>query len=236
MADPNLSRQQIARDDLMKYLAANPGEALRRWKRLRPGEDVKVITLMAMSYGLDFAQEFRKETLRRGPKRDVITVTDSPDLTPQKLASMGYKFQGTWGSTIQMQIWIHPTGKEMWCFPRSNVATTQKAPSVDPLVDQARLWADESVAGKDRLTAMAQQLRHSVGSPGYAALSARFWSAFNKWQEDLNWLREEGVGPLKDEVNPADRAAVQEQLDRLNQLDQWKRADFVNLVRDLPPR
>ena len=55
-----LTRDQVKRDDFLRDLASDPQKALRHWKRLKPGEDVVVITIMTLTYGHTFAQHFKK--------------------------------------------------------------------------------------------------------------------------------------------------------------------------------
>jgi hypothetical protein len=49
------------RGEFLAKLGLIPAEALRYWKRLKPGEDMLVISYMAMTYGLDFAKMFKQK-------------------------------------------------------------------------------------------------------------------------------------------------------------------------------
>jgi hypothetical protein len=60
-----LTRDQVKRDDFLRDLASDPQKALRYWKRLKPGEDVVVITFMtslAATLSLSTSKRKRIET------------------------------------------------------------------------------------------------------------------------------------------------------------------------------
>ena len=180
-----------------------------------------------MFYGLEFAQRFRQETLKKRLPYDVITVTNLPQYSPDRLRRSGHRLSATSGS---LQMWVHPSGKEVWMLPASNPT----APTVDPLVAQAGIYVGESAAAKNRIVGLADQLRRSVGRPEYAGLYAKFFEEFQKWQDDLNWMLEEGLPLIKEDVAAEDRSAVQTELDRLQELVKWKREEFTEIVRRLP--
>lgn len=232
MANSRLTHRQVNRDNFLRYLAANPGEALDRWPRLRPGEDLIVVQYMVLDYGLAFATEFRKETQR--PKRmHPIVVTNRPEYSPQYLPRRGFRLAGTKGNT-DVQVWVHPTGQEVWWLPATKATPLITRPE-DPAITQAQIWADEASAARDKIVRLANELKISTGRSDYSRLARQFWDEFQKWQDDLNWMMEDALPPLKDEVNAHDRDAIEAQIDRVKRLDDWKRTQFPELVRGLPP-
>ncbi len=63
----------------------------------------------------------------------------------------------------------------------------------------------------------------------------QFWDKFNKWQNDLNLIREEALPDLKDQVGSQDQQVLEQQVKRLDDLFEWKSSGFPDLVHDLPP-
>jgi hypothetical protein len=102
----------------------------------------------------------------------IIIVTNLPEHSPDRLRRTGHKLRGTSGS---MHMWVHPTGKEVWILPSPNPAA-KTSPTVDPLVDQATIYVGESTSARDRITALGESLRRSVGRPEYGASYAKFFS------------------------------------------------------------
>jgi hypothetical protein len=146
-----------------------------------------------MYYGLAFATEFRKETLRPKHLHQIVRITNLTKDAPQHLLSRGFKFVGTRGNT-GVQVWVHPTGQEVWWIPGAKVIIPTVRPE-DPAVTQARIWADESSATRDQIVRMAIELKASIGRSNYSRLARQFWDKFQKWQDDLNWMMEDALPP-----------------------------------------
>ena len=77
-------------------------------------------------------------------------------------------------------------------------------------------------------------MRNHIGKPDYPQLYKQFWDDFNKWQNELNVIREQALPDLKGQVEAQDQQTLEQQSKRLDDLFEWKSAGFPGLVRDLP--
>ncbi len=229
-------RRLIARDDYLRRLAASPGDALLRWRRLQPGDRMAVANYMALFYGLGFARRFVEEGTRRRHPETVITVTNWQ--TPEYLRARGYVFAESNG---YVQFWVHPSGNETWVLPsaspaRSATAVEEKepAPAQDPGVQEAQAYADDFTAGRDRLVDQLAQLRRSVGTPEYARLFRQYFQAFDEWQNQLNPIIDERIAQLEHEADPQSKEVLAEQIQRLRDLLRWKQEEWPQSVSGLP--
>jgi len=185
---------------------------------------------MSMFYDIDFATKFRELTLRHSRPDDVVTITNVAQPQAQ-IVARGYKYVGMTSTGTRM--WMHPSGKELWVLPQSMATTTQTLEE-HPAVVEARNYANDSTQERDRLIRQIMVVRNSIGRPDYSALYNKFLQDFNRWQTDLNWIREEGLPPLLEEVSPSEADAMAKQAKRLNELNDWKTEEFPNLIRGLP--
>jgi Domain of unknown function (DUF4157) len=229
---PGRTRKQIRRDNFLRGLAARPDFALDSWKRLGPDEQTAVVAYMAEFYGLNFARRFQSATLKLPHREDlIVTWTNNPDYTPERLTASGYKLF----SADPIQHWVHPSGKEVWVSPPSKGEPQQALPPEDPAVTEARGHAEDFATERDHIVDLGKQLRNHIGKPDYQQLYRQFWDKFEKWQHDLNWIREVVLPDLKDLVGSQDQQALEQQVKRLDDLFEWKSSGFPDLVRDLPP-
>ncbi|HZR42836.1 MAG TPA: DUF4157 domain-containing protein, partial [Ktedonobacteraceae bacterium] len=116
------TRKEIQRVEFLRRLAASPGLALDSWKRLKSNEQIFVVMSMSASYGVDFAKRFLTAASKLPRREDVIIITNNPDFTPKRLEASGYKLY----SSGNIQVWIHPTGKEIWLIPNSQSLPQQR--------------------------------------------------------------------------------------------------------------
>jgi hypothetical protein len=231
MAVPSISRKEVERDDFLRYLAAYPGEALRRWGKLRKGEDTIVVQYMAMFYGLDFTTTFRQLTLKHARPDNLVIVTNIQS-DPKLMSAKGYKFVGT---RVDVSIWRHPSGREIWVLPKSKMTTVVQPIEEHPSVTEARNDADDQTTAKNRIVQEIMQVRANANRPGYSALYKKMIQDFNGWQNQLNELIENRLPQLSDEVQDApEKAAVAEQAKRLDDLMRWKTNEFPALIQGLP--
>lgn len=126
---PNGRAEAIKRDDFLRRLAQKPTDALYLWRRLNSSEKTVLVTYMAMEYGLGFAKHFYLyASTRRDPERHVL-ITNLVSTTPEKLTAQGYRLAETSG---RMQIWVHPSNREVWRFPPSVEVKGREQPEGEP--------------------------------------------------------------------------------------------------------
>jgi hypothetical protein len=236
-------------DEDLRELATMPGLALKRWRQLRPLEQSVLVTYMAMLYDVTFARSFQEEALRR-PKPELYTrITNDPDATPEYLTARGYKLRR---SSVNVQYWVHPSGKEEWVISRSTESQQQAPAPEHPPVTKARSDT-ENVAKvrhkiktlteqKEYFTKRAKQLGSHVSELDYHRISEPFWDAFQRWEHDLDKLSDD-INDLRNAMLPETEEdslqlnlQIQTQLERWEGLDHWRKYDFPDLVRGLPER
>src|SRR5262249_37566874 len=102
------------RDNLLRELAINPGRAMQRWKRLSATDRSAVLSNMRLFIARVLSNDSRtKSTGERRPDL-TIEITNDSSITPEKLSSAGYQFNGDPGGVSK---WVHPSGKEIWLLP-----------------------------------------------------------------------------------------------------------------------
>ncbi len=107
----NPTPRQIRRDDLLRRLARNPGDALTHWRRLSTGERSDLVTYMTSFYDSLFASQFREyASLRRHPEQ-TIHITNTPKPTSEQLRIRGYHLYRT---SLRVEFWMHPSGNQFW--------------------------------------------------------------------------------------------------------------------------
>jgi Domain of unknown function (DUF4157) len=120
------TQRQIARDDHLRRLAEDPADALAAWHRLSEGERTVVVMYMAARYSPEFARHFMETTRLRHRPEAVVNVTNAPDVTPESLTRRGYRFQRHLAP--ELQVWVHPTGREVWLIRSQPSRATGAAP------------------------------------------------------------------------------------------------------------
>jgi hypothetical protein len=175
---------------------------------------------------------FRK-TRAKATDTSIVLITNDPIYAPARMVEAGYKLGRIVGD---MQIWENQLGREVgevWAFPSSARISGERTAN-DPLVRQAEVFVDNSFADRDNLVTAARHLRGRTSKSDYTQSYNTFWERFQKWQDELNWIVEEALPPLKDAVNILDQPKISEQINRIKDLERWKADEFPDLVRDLP--
>ncbi len=231
-----LTKQQVARDEYLRGIAARPMFALEHWRRLRPGEQTVVMNYMTIFYGRMFATRFYQVASRQPHPETVVTITNFPSVTPEYLRQRGYALAET---VVGTQIWVHPSGNETWVILLSTgtaeVKEREGAQEQDPGVKEAQDYADNFTAARDRLVDQLAELRRKIGTPEYTQLYHQYFQDFTDWQEQLNPIIDERITELEREVDPQEQPKLREQIHRLRELIRWKQEEWPQSVRDLPP-
>ena len=173
----DMTPQQVQRDNFLRSLAIQPGQALRYWKRLSSGEQAVVVTYMTAFYDTNFAKHFMAEANRRQRPDLTITITNNPEWVNSPLKgkpAREWKLQRTVG---EVKIWVHPTGDELWLLPAPKaveppaatpppVAPSTPSPASHPDVQDAHAWADNLEARRDDLWEEAIRLKNMKNPDG----------------------------------------------------------------------
>jgi hypothetical protein len=234
-----MTKRQVRRDDYLRGLAERPSFALERWRKLRSGEGTVVVTYMSLYYGLVFARRFLDATSRHPRPESVITVTNLPQDTPESLRARGYHRLVGAGLPIP-QIWVHPSGNEVWVLSSSRSAPvtaaeeSERGGEEDPAIAEAKAYADDFTADRDRLVDQLTDLRNHVGSPEYATLNQQYFQSFNEWQSQLNLILEERIRDFEAEVDAGSQPGLQEAIRQLRGLVRWKLEEWPKSVSGLP--
>jgi len=167
----NPTRRQIRRDDFLRRLARNPGDALPRWRRLNTGERAVLVTYMTLFYDSIFASRFREYASRRSHPEQTIHITNTSNPTSEQLRIRGYRLYRT---SLQVQFWIHPSGNQVWRIisspqseelqqnsevsPRNEEAFIENPPQIDTNADPVTVYGRSRRRGNANI----------FGSRGYA--------------------------------------------------------------------
>jgi hypothetical protein len=217
------TKAQINRDDLLRQIARDPGEALRQWKRLNGGEQTVVVTYMALYYDLDFAKHFMTEANKRTRPDLVITITNDKNLTPDKLRAKGFVYQRTFGNT---QVWVEPGGSEVWLQPPAKAA--EPPPSAPPNarphpdVEEVQLYVKQYSARKADLFRRGYDLAHRKGqlSPAEYARQKEAWQKeMDQMTNELNELLTKTIPSQTGTLTPQEQAEKQKAIDRLKKIN-----------------
>jgi hypothetical protein len=218
----------IKRDNFLRSLGLQPAEALRHWKRLKSGESIMVVTYMALYYGLDFAKHFKKEADKRKRPDIQMFFTNLPWPTPENLKKQGFKCWNNCRSQPftfidNLQIWVHPTGKEVWrilpakAAPPTSVVSQPVQP--DPDIEEIRQYVKEYSERKDKLNLHARQLegRRSKLSPQeYRRLVQEYWiNEYEPWDDDIDMILDEAIPSMTGQLTPQEQAEKQKAIDQL---------------------
>jgi hypothetical protein len=93
----------------LRRMAAYPGEALQAWKGLSQADRDSILWQMINRYGADFTTDFLDYAKGKKKPNILVSVTNSPDITPKWLTDQGYRFAANPGGIPQ---WVHPSGHE----------------------------------------------------------------------------------------------------------------------------
>ena len=226
-----LTPAQIKRDEFLRNLAIDPGEALRHWKRLKPGEPLVVITYMAMYYGLEFATHFKTEANKRKRPDLVIEVTNLPSVTPASLAKRGYKLQRVLRGLTDMQIWVHPTGREVWLIPPAKATppapVSPPPPPLHPDVEEVKTYAGEYTKRKNEMIRNARNIearRGSLTKAQYDELRKQWWKEYEAWDEELDDIMDEVIPEMDDTLTDSEEQQKKKAIEALKAIRQsWPR-------------
>jgi hypothetical protein len=185
---------------------------------------------MKQHYGDDFTRNFRQAADGKARPDEVITITNDPRLTPEKLRSLGYRLKGTVGRTPQ---WVHPTGKEVWILPPPTAAGPPPLPPTTPYppiqppthpdVQAAQQKANDLEARHDALWEEAERLKALKSPDGTfpAGPFNEYYRKLSQWEKDLKEAMEEDApewrsAPLTDQ----EKQTLEQQLKRLEDVKQ----------------
>ena len=231
------------RGEFLAKLGLNPAEALRYWKRLKPKEDLIVISYMTMAYGVDFAKMFKQKADANARPDLSYTVTNLPYVTSHWLTQRGYKFQRKVGNS-DMEIWVHPSGHEYWRIPAAKAAPQQPIPGknpptvpplppdphVHPDVEEMRMYVKEFTKRKNELVDKAKRieaLRPTLTRPQYDKLRQEWWDQYQADDEDHDDILNEVVPDLGDGLTPAERKLLDDEIQKFK--DIWSSWPFPSM-------
>jgi hypothetical protein len=225
-----LTRDQVKRDDFLRDLASDPQKALRYWKRLKPGEDVVVITFMTLTCGHTFAQHFKKEADRDKRPDLHYSVMNSADVTPETLTKQGFKFRewlskpsAGWPS---MSVWVHPAGKEIWLIQSAKAAppTPVAAKAVHPDIEEIQTYVSQYAARKADMIRKAREIyarRSSLSQLQFERARQEWWD--DCWNEELDDIRDKVIPAMKhDDLTPDERKQKKTEIDKLKAMREPK--------------
>jgi hypothetical protein len=220
-----------ASEDFLRKLALDPNQAIRHWKRLKPGEQLSLITYMTTAYGSAFAKEFKKEAEKyKGPALG-YTVTNSPFVTPESLTKQGFKFSrwitppNVGGGWPTASIWVHPTGKEVWLIQPAKGAPARvpanPRPLAHPDIDELQFYLKEYSARKEDMIRKGREIearRPSLSKPQYKQLRKEWWDDYEAWDGELDDIFNEIIPDMADDLTPDERRQKNELIDKLKAL------------------
>jgi hypothetical protein len=239
-----LTKQQVKRDDFLRMLALDPGEALRHWKNLRTGEPMVVITYMTIAYGVDFARHFKQQADKHKRPDLLITVTNFPSVTPDSLAKRGFKFQRRFevpALNSVMEIWVNPSGQEVWRIPAAKStppAAAAAAPPplpptkkrVHPDVEELRIYVQQYSTRKTDIVNEGREIERS--RPGltkqqYHKLRDGWWELQQGWEGEIEEIRTEIIPEMTDDLTADEEKEKKALIDQLlNLMVSWPRDVF----------
>lgn len=109
------AKKPALNEEELRRLAAIPGDAIKKWKRLSIFDQDRVVEHMKSFYGARFANDFVKYAKEYKGKYLVVEYSNLPSITPKKLEQRGYRLYRTlkynFGDILK---WVHPSGAEFW--------------------------------------------------------------------------------------------------------------------------
>lgn len=150
----------------LDLLGRRPSEALRRWPALNGTQKWTVVMAMGRYYDLNFASHFNQFAVAGTKSATSVHITNDPSITPASLTSAGYRKAGNAGGA---QLWVHPSGREVWVLsPPKGAPTPPPTPPEDPDVEDATKKLAEMEAKAKELKNRFQRLTQSRGGPQWA--------------------------------------------------------------------
>ena len=156
----------------LEELARFPGEAHQAWKKLSSADHSAVQAKMEKRYGKAFAQQFR-EAADKG-KSDVVlnTFSTSPSshfqtITAKQLEALGYRKAGdevTGTGGLDVEVWVHPSGKTARLITSEPVSGNQTAPATDSSADKTPATAKPEIDGPEDPLAEQQEKAEEVSA------------------------------------------------------------------------
>jgi hypothetical protein len=227
MPEITIATQQLPQDRaaFLDGLAWNPAEALRNWGRLTQEEQAYVEAGMWQHYGDDFVKMFHDKA-STDPRPDATVVaTNDASMTPQRLRSAGYRHMYYNGAA---DVWVHPTGQEVWLMSNPNAAPApsvpapellpQSQPPTHPDVVDAQNYADEFQSRFDALQKRFIQLQqYRTATGGWPpAEGTDLANEVNDLEEEIDdRLRNEASQWEQDLLTDDENAAMQNALQQI---------------------
>jgi hypothetical protein len=159
------TRGQVARDVYLRSLAERPLFALEDWQKLPQGERTIVVTYMTMLYSAEFAHHFLETTRRKPRPETLIEVTNLSSVTPATLTKRGFQLGGRPGN-VNLQIWVHPSGREVWLLSSKGRSTQPATASAQPKNEPGTQASQtESPGGSEGRTPLGAEQVPTWGDP-----------------------------------------------------------------------
>ena len=239
MGDP--ATHQLGRERFLKNLASDPQEALRYWKKLKAGEDAIVLNEMERKYGSDFSREFKKTVSAKKRPDLYYMVTNVNYITPESLKRGGYKLKSSISTLSTLEIWVHPSGKEIWRIssaqgaPPAAVKPKQvpppPPPPTHPDVEEVEIYAEQYAKRKQEMIESARRLeasRSALPKDAYEKQRGEWWKEYEAWDSEIDEIFSEIVPEMQDTLLPAELIRKQDALNELRDLQLTWPADVMD--------
>jgi hypothetical protein len=230
MGTPDLTDQQIQRDNFLRQLAISPADGLLQWKRLTQGEQTVVVIYMGLFYDVEFARHFLAQANKHARPDLVINITNSWELDPTKLQRMGFRRKGTVGNT---QIWVNPSGKEVWLLPSAKaVAPPPVIPpikQVHPDIQEIQLYKQDYQDQKDDLYRRSKELarlKDVLPSDEYARRREQWITDYEEYEESLDDKLKNVIPSQVGQLTPEEQEAKDQAVQELDQILHRTPIDF----------
>jgi hypothetical protein len=200
--------------EYMRALGARPALALRRWKSFDDAHRWVVVSFMTLFYTAEFAQYFNKVASQPGQSIKIpLSITNMT--SPQQLMTQGYRpLKGP--PVPGVDVWVHPSGAEVWLM--SGPKLPPPPLPEDPAISEAKGYADLHTNEFSRLSNLSDRVKMRIGKPDYGQLFNQLSQAIDKWNQDTSRDKDIAQNQLKPAVDDSDVAKVQEQIDRMDNL------------------
>jgi hypothetical protein len=219
-------------------LAKDPGKAHQAWKRLSADDRAAMLETMAQRYGTIFATRFRDIAEQGKPDLTVEYSQPGTGRTREQLKAAGWRFMDmevTGTAAIDVEIWVHPTGKTL----RRDVSTyrftqpKEEAPPKEPPEEESdcqrefhkirpRTWAlvAEVDAVVDRLESLPAGGDRAPIDADFQRISAALRAQLAEWHKLRDQAEAEGDEDCRDEIVEEENSAG-DQLE--SDLERWNR-------------
>jgi hypothetical protein len=119
---------------------------------------------------------------------------------------------------------------------RNSNASAVDTENVDPAVNEARVYVEESTKERDRIISLIEELHGKGNAPEYPELYKKYLDRFNEWQQELNValtrIKKELVAEVMEE-NPESLHELKAEIRKLEELFNWKVEEWPVLHRRL---